>query len=258
MRSATKYLLSVSLLSLGALALTPSCADNNSSLFVIGVIDINTTSCVAKPDTSDAFLAAGTMDLAFTNTYTASVLVGNQLTQRGSREQLRTETSRISLRGAEVKLTTLDGRELGNYSTVGTGFVDASAGDVPSYASMSVNLIPPALGNTAAVRSAKVVLAKIRVFGDSLGNASITSSELDFPINICEGCLILYPSGARDSTIPASADYLCSRAATTTQTTDAPPCIQGQDAAFACTFCSAAYEICQNPKVNPSYAAATP
>jgi hypothetical protein len=254
MRSATKYLLSVGLLSLGTLALTSSCADNNSSLFVIGVIDINTTSCVAKPDTTDAFLAAGTMDLAFTNSYTASVLVGNQLTQRGSREQLRTETSRISLRGAEVKLTTLDGRELGNYSTVGTGFVDAASGDVPSYASMSVNLIPSALGNSAAVRGAKVVLAKIRVFGDSLGNASITSSELDFPINICEGCLVLYPADAADATVPANGGYLCSRSTTTTQNTAAPPCIQGQDQPFACTFCSGAYDLCHDPKLNPSYA----
>jgi hypothetical protein len=253
MRSATKYLLSVGLLSVGTLALTSSCADNNSSLFVIGVIDINRTSCEAKADTTDAFLAAGTMDLAFTNTYTASVLVGNQLTQRGSREQLRTETSRISLRGAEVRLTTLDGRELGNYSTVGTGFVDASAGDVPSYASMSVNVIPPALGNNEAVRNARVVLAKIRVFGDSLGNASITSSELDFPINICTGCLVRYPAEAADPTVVGGADYKCSTATTTTQTTAAAPCLQGQDAPFACTFCSGAYELCRDPKSNPAY-----
>jgi hypothetical protein len=253
MRSATKYLLSVGLLSLGTLALTSSCADNNSSLYVIGVIDTNSTSCVAKADTSDGFLPAGTLDVAFTSSYTAFVLVGNQLTQRGSREQLRTETSRISLRGAEVTLTTLDGRELGNYSTVGTGFVDASAGDVPAYASMAVNVIPAALGNSDAVRNAKVVLAKIRVFGDSLGNASITSSELDFPINICTGCLVRYPSEARDPSVDPKEPYKCTTAATTTQTTAVAPCVQGQDAPFACTFCSAAYPLCRDPKDNPSY-----
>ncbi len=253
MRSATKYLLSVGLLSLGTLSLTASCADNNSSLFVVGVIDIDATSCLAKADTTASFLASGTMDYAFTNSYTASVLVGNQLTQRGDHDTLRTETSRISLRGAEVTLTTLDGHELGHYSTVGTGFVDASAGDVPSYASMAVNLIPPTLGASATVRNAKVVLAKIRVFGDSLGNASITSSELDFPINICDGCLVTYPADAAD---PLSSTYLCSQAATTTQTTDVAACVQGQDAKFACTFCSAAYDICRDPSKNPSYSSA--
>ncbi len=257
MRAATKYLLSVGLLSLGTLALTSSCADNNSSLFVVGVIDINATTCAAKPDTTSALLAQGTLDVAFTSSYTAALLVGNQLTQQGSREQIRTETSRISLRGAEVTLTTLDGRTLGNYSTVGTGFVDASAGDVPSYASMFVNLIPPTLGNNTAVQAAKVVLAKIRVFGDSLGNSSITSSELDFPITICNGCLVRYPADAADTTLPAGTGYRCSTAATTTQTTEAAPCIQGQDAPFACTFCSAAYPLCQDPGKNPSYTATT-
>ncbi|MEI9953850.1 MAG: hypothetical protein WDO74_33950 [Pseudomonadota bacterium] len=126
-RSATKSLLSAFLLTLGSLALIPSCADNNSSLFVVGVMELDPTTCVAKPDSSAVLLAGGILDVAFRSSYTAFVLVGNQLTERGSREQLRTETSRVALRGAEVTLTTLDGRTLGNYSTVGTGFVDASA-----------------------------------------------------------------------------------------------------------------------------------
>ncbi len=256
-RSTITYLLSVSLLSIGSLGLTSSCADNNSSLFVVGVIDASSTTCVAKPDTTSALLASGTMDTAFTTSYTASLLVGNQLTQQGSREQLRTETSRISLRGAEVTLTTLDGRVIGNYSTVGTGFVDASAGDVPSYASMAVNVIPAALGGTDAVKNARTVLAKIRVFGDSLGNSSITSSELDFPINICQGCLVKYPSDAADPTVVAGGPYKCTRAASATQTTDVEPCIQGQDQTFSCTFCSASYDLCRDPACNPSYASST-
>ena len=251
-RSTTKYLLSVGLLSFGSLALIPSCADNNSSLFLIGVIDTNSSACVAKNDTTSAMLPYGTLDVAFSTSYTAAVLVGNQLTERGDREQLRTETSRISLRGAEITLTTLDGKVLGNYSTVGTGFVNASAGDAPSYAAMAVNVIPPALGSSQAVRDARVVLAKIRVFGDTLGNTSITSSELDFPINICQGCLVQY-----DTLDPATGH--CPVPAAATQTTEAPPCALGQDRNISCTTCAAAYPLCGDPGLNPSYApAATP
>ncbi|HEY0466114.1 MAG TPA: hypothetical protein VGC79_18015, partial [Polyangiaceae bacterium] len=130
-RSTTKTLLPALLLTLGSLPLIPSCADNNSSMFVVGVIALDPATCVAKPDTSATFLPGGIMDVAFTQSYTGFVLVGNQLTERGSREQLRTETSHVALRGAEVTLTTLDGKTLGNYSTVGTGFVNAAAGDVP-------------------------------------------------------------------------------------------------------------------------------
>jgi len=254
-RSTTKYLLSVGLLTFGSLALTPSCADNNSSLFVVGVIDINTADCLAKGDTTQALVPFGTLDVAFATSYTAALLVGNQLTQRGSREQLRTETSRVSLRGAEVTLTTLDGRVLGNYSTVGTGFVDASAGDVPAYAAMFVNLIPPALGANDTVRNARVVLAKIRVFGDTLGNKAVTSSELDFPINICNGCLVRYPAEAADPLVAANSPYKCTTAATAVMSTDKAPCLLGQDATFSCTFCSAAYPICRDPALNPAYSA---
>ncbi|MEO6602974.1 MAG: hypothetical protein ABIQ16_24020, partial [Polyangiaceae bacterium] len=75
-------------------------------------------------------------------------------------------------------------------------------------------------------------------------------SELDFPINICEGCLVRYPAYAAATTNPGGSAYTCSTSATTTQTTEVAPCVQGQDAPFACTFCSAAYEICRDPKAN--------
>jgi hypothetical protein len=254
-RSTTNHLLSLGLLTLGTLGLIPGCADNNSSLFVVGVIDIDAATCLAKPDTTATLLANGTMDLAFTSSYTANLLVGNQLTQRGSREQVRTETSRITLRGAEVTLTTLDGQTLGkgSFSTVGTGFVDAASGDVPAYGVMSVNLIPPALGSSVAVENARVVLAKVRVFGDTLGGSAITSSELDFPINVCRGCLVRYPASAADPAQGAGAPYLCSKATTATTATDSAPCVTGQDQPFSCTLCSSASDVCRDPKNNCSY-----
>jgi hypothetical protein len=252
-RSTSKSLLPAFLLMLGSLPLIPSCADNNSSLFIVGVIGLDPSTCVAKPDNTAVMLAGGVMDVIFTQSYTAFLLVGNQLTQRGSREQLRTETSRIALRGAEVTLTTLDGKTLGNYSTVGNGFVNAASGDVPSYAAMSVNIIPSALGTTDAVLSAGTVLAKIRVFGDTLGNAPVTSSQLDFPIRVCAGCLVTYPSDARDPSVPAGGDYKCTTAASTTTTDEAQPCVVGQDQTFPCTTCSAALELCRDPGQNPSY-----
>ncbi|MEI9937022.1 MAG: hypothetical protein WDO69_07340 [Pseudomonadota bacterium] len=251
-RSITKSLLPAFLLTLGSLALIPSCADNNSSMFIVGVISIDASTCVAKPDNTAVMLAEGIMDTAFTSSYTAFLLVGNQLTNRGSREQLRTETSRVVLRGAEVTLTTLDGKTLGDYSTVGTGFVDASASDVPAYAAVSINVIPSALGSNAAVLNAGTVLAKIRVFGDTLGNTAVTSSELDFPIRICEGCLVTYPASAADMTQPPGM-YLCTTAASATDTTEAAPCIVGQDKSFPCTACSASITLCRDPNLNPSY-----
>ena len=253
--SISKSLRAAGPLLLGTLLLAPSCADNNSSLFIVGVLAISATSCIAKPDPTGPFQSNGVLDTAFAQGYTAFVLVGNQLTQRGSREQLRTETSRISLRGAEVQLSALNGEPITGaekpFSTVGTGFVDAAAGDAPSYAAMAVNLIPPGLTNLPAQ-----VLAKVRVFGDTLGNTSVTSSELDFPITVCAGCLIDYDTP--DTTQAAGAPFLCaSSAATSTQTTVARPCVLGQDQTFSCTLCSGTPGICKDPCQNPTYSNTT-
>ena len=262
-RSKTKYLLTAGLLTLGSLVFAPGCATNDSSMFVVGVIDIDQSTCIAKPDTTAAMLAAGVLDTAFKQDYTAFLLVGNQLTQQGSREQLRTETSRVELRGAEVTLTTLAGNDIkitqngksttAHFSTVGTGFVDAAAGDAPSYAAMSVNLIPAAVVASGALPGQ--VLAKIRVFGDTLGGKAVTSSELDFPITICNGCLVTYPAEGD----PTATTYMCpTPSATDTSSAAAGPCVFGQDASFSCTLCSAAYDACKDPKKNKSYTPATP
>ncbi len=262
-RSKTKYLLTAGLLTLGSLAFAPGCATNDSSMFLLGVLDINQSTCIAKADTTAAMLAAGVLDTAFLSNYTAFVLVGNQLTQQGDREQLRTETSHVSLRGAEVTLTHLDGEDItitdkngkkstAHFSTVGTGFVDAAAGDAPSYAAMSVDLIPAGLVATGQISGQ--VLAKIRVFGDTLGGKSITSSELDFPITVCDGCLVTYPAQGD----PTATTYMCpTPSATDTSSTTVQPCFLGQDASFSCTLCSAAVDACKDPKKNPAYTPAT-
>jgi len=256
-RPTIKSLLSASTLLLGTVFLTPSCADNNSSLFIVGVFDIGQSSCIAKPDNTGPFLASGTLDTQFASGYTALLVVGNQLVQEGSTEQLRTETSRVTLRGAEVTLTSLDGRTLdvpgaqNTFSTVGTGFVDPGAGNAPSYATMAVNIIPPGLAGLPAQ-----VLAKIRVFGDTLGGTSLTSSELDFPITVCQGCLVNYDTP--DTTQAAGSPFMCATSsASTTQTTVAKPCILGQDQSFSCTLCAAAYPACKDPCQNPSYASSS-
>jgi len=249
----TKSLLPVLLLTLGSLPLVPSCADNNSSMFLVGVIALDETTCIAKPDNTANLLAGGVLDVAFRQSYTGFLLVGNQLTQRGSREQLRTETSRVTLKGAEVTLTTFDGKTLGNYSTVGTGFVNEAEGDVPAYSAMSVDIIPSALGSNPSLLAAGGVVAKIRVFGDTLGNIAVTSSELDFPIRICDGCLVNYPTSTNDPLRNMGVIYQCTTSATEGQSTDPLPCVIGQDGGFPCTVCSATVDLCLDPSQNPAY-----
>ena len=214
------------------------CADNDSGLYVRGVLAIETPECVAKADPAATELLGGVLDLAFKYTYSAALLVGNQLTRRGSRDQVRTETSRVTLRGAEVQVLNDAQQLLTEFTVPGTGFVDPGTGDEPGYGVMSVQLLPPNLGLSAGTR----VTTEVRVFGDTLGGDEITSASLTFPITVCQGCLISYPLDADD---PATPGYQCTVSADTGSSLTAP-CRTGQDQAIDCRLC-ASLPICQAP-----------
>lgn len=219
----------------------PGCAENDSMMFIVGVMVVEPPSCSVRPDATSVLQARGILDRAFTSGYTGALLVGNQLTQRGSREQLRTETSRVALRGAEIRIETPAGAQLAEFSTVGTGFVDPASGADPSYSAMFVDLIPSSV--SGSLPDGRVVV-KVRVFGDTLGGEEVTSSELSYPIDICTGCLVFYPASAADPTSPT---YMCSGAALTEDFE--PPCQIGQDQMIPCTFCLQ-NPICRDPSLN--------
>src|SRR5687768_7912553 len=73
----------------GALA-TLGCEDNESSLFIVGVLAIEETDCILTPEGNSLLRTSGVLDVSLRSSYTAGLLVGSQLTQRGSRDQLRT------------------------------------------------------------------------------------------------------------------------------------------------------------------------
>ena len=218
---------------------------DEKSLFLIGALDVNATECVAKPESSAIVLAQGVWDLALTSNYTATLLVGNQLARPGAVN----ETERISLRSAEITLSTAEAAVLEKYSTVATGFIDAEA--LPAaYGVMSVNLIP--VGLDERVQRAELLIAKIRVTGEALNGTLLTSSELDFPIRVCTGCLVQYPSSAADPTAPSHSTYLCANATEDTVLTTPAPCLPGQDLPFSCALCAESVAMCRDPQLNPS------
>lgn len=253
LRLPLKSVFAVAIAGLGALTL-PSCATNDSMMFIIGVYARKQGQCTPKPEAESPLWARGTLDRTFASEYTAALLVGNQITERGSREQVRTETSRVALKGAEVTLEDLQGTPLHDpFSSTATGFVDAAAGTDPALAIMYATLIPGSVAGTLPVGT---VLAKVRVFGDTLGGEEVESSELAFPIEICDGCLISYPASARDLTADGS-DYVCKQGVDPSMEsgdTDLElPCQVGVDIPSPCTICSGVYEVCQKPANNCAY-----
>ncbi len=210
------------------------CADNKSGLFIRGVIAVTAPACDAKADPSAATLGGGLMDVALTNEYWAALLVGNQLTERGSRDQVRTETSRVTIRGAVVTVANASGGTLKAYTTDATGFIDPASGTTPGYGVVWVKIVPASL----PLNSDMTVTVKVHVFGDTLGGKHIESTDLTYPITTCSGCLVSFPSNAYDPANPGAGCTGDPGGAT-------QPCFTGQDAPIDCRLCT------QNPVCTP-------
>lgn len=241
--------------SLGAVALlalvgasTTACEENESMLFIVGVMRVTSGDCVVEADADAPIQSNGVLDVSLRSGYTAAVLVGSQLTQRGSRDQLRTETARLSLQGAEVTLTDYEGRVLNlgggvpnPYSTVGTGFVNPGSGEDAGYGVIFVDIVPAGINIPD-----QTIISKVRVFGTTLGGAELESNEYIFPIRICRGCLITYPTSAFDDT-QGTGEFLCATASDAPVGGSGTVCLPGQDDFVPCTMCSTFNDVCRNP-----------
>lgn len=227
----------IPVLAAGVLFGASGCADNEGMLFVRQVIALPAGNCQAAADPSGLFWSSGVLDLALRDSYEASLLVGNQLVRRGSRDLLRTESSRVIIRGAEVALLNDQKAVISEFSVPAAGFIDPGSGDEPGYGVTSALLVPPGTA-TAGTR----IVAEVRVFGDTLGGDEITSAALAFPITVCNGCLISYPADADD---PAQPGYQC--ASSGSDTSGDPPCRLGQDEAVDCRLCAGVSQACLSP-----------
>jgi hypothetical protein len=212
--------------------LTGGCADNDSILFIQGVFLIEGPACEIRPEQGALLLAGGgTLDveLSPTKRYLAPLLVGNQITRRGSRDQLRTETSRIALKGAEVHVLSGGGAtELTAFTTLADGFVDPGSGEDAGYGAIIVTLLPATRDGIDQPEPGEFVdtLVSVRVFGETLGGEEVESNEFRFPVTLCAGCLVGGEVDANGACAPP---------------TDDPPdyagCFLGQDVGIACSQC---------------------
>lgn len=224
---------------------TTSCVDNDTSLYVEGVLALTPPTCEVTADPGSTQIFRGTLDLAFLRSYEGVVLVANQLTPRGNKPQLRTETAGVILKGAEILLTDAEGAELDEFSVPAGGFVATSDSANPGYGAALITMIPPARGQAlfeelegGNLGDSRTLIANVRVFGETAGGIEVTSGEFTYPIDVCVGCLIDFPLEAIEDT---GNGRVCSGAADGARTLQ---CIRGQDAIIDCRTCAATLELC--------------
>lgn len=225
------------LTSLGTLS---GCADNESMLFIRGVMAVDSETCVLTYEPGALLLNRGTYDVGFGNAYYASLLVGNQLASEGDKTRSRTETSNIALEGAEVRLLNPDNSVARRtFTAPGAGFIQVGSGQDTGYGGITVVVVPASSGEDALNNTnmnGDYVIAEIRVFGKTLGGQVVESGLFKFPISVCRGCLVRFPTDSLNT------DGTCRPA----EDADVKqPCRLGQDEYVSCSVCFGSYDICR-------------
>ncbi len=225
--------------------LIAACAHDDSTVFVRGVQAPPATMtggvCTFTADPGGAFLSTGVLDIAFTGGYSAEVLVGSQLISQANHDQIRTESASITLQGAIVRLTDASGTQIKSFTSLSSGFVLPGNGSTASYGDTAVTLIDPATSDllraTLPAHGSKLILAFFKIFGQTLGGTSVETDEFQFPINVCNGCLVVFPSGSQDNALAMVENKPNCKGTGATTTMITTPCISGQDVPVDCRTC---------------------
>jgi hypothetical protein len=165
--------------------------------------------CLYTTDPTQPFVSSGVLDLAQATQYDAEYLVCNQLVPRGNADQLRTETSRIEIQSAVVRITDASGSQLATYSRAVSGTIEPATGTTPGCAPFNVTTIDhlTAVGQMGATSGGSTtrLITFVRFIGHTLGGQYVESNEFSFAVDVCFGCLVRIASGSSMS-LPGPCD----------------------------------------------------
>ena len=117
------------------------------------------------------------------------------------------------------------GKQRTAFTRLGSVSIPASPGSTSSYGVYTdLTLLDPTTARTLrdeinAEKTTKRIIAYIKTFGHTVGGNSFESTEYQFPIEVCLGCLVQFPSAANDPALEVVCGKKnCSLVSTTTTT----------------------------------------
>jgi hypothetical protein len=229
---------------LGIIGMGEGCTDENTGFFILGNEHVESPECVARAEPTETMIITGVLDVAIKPDYEATLLVGSQLAPRGDKASLRTETMITTIAGAEVQLYTDTGALDTEFTVPAAGVIRPESGSDPGFGIITATLIPAASGVALADElndpaEVRTRVAKVTVFGKTIGGLDVESAPFTFVIRVCEGCLVDFPADAFDPALGCTGGG----------STDAqvPPCRPGQDDALDCRICAGQNDFCLFP-----------
>lgn len=196
------------LLGLGML----SCQDRDFGLTIRQVQPVDLDTCEVELDES-IFQSAGSVDMALRTNYFINVRIENNLlgiteVKGFDESDSRVNTSDVVLRSATIEYTTLDTISTAIQSPI----VVPLSGTVQLNAAVTVGvevlnsavlaqlrdadefLVVDDTGAVRPVPASVKLIARIRIAGETLDGKAVESNEFLYPVDVCNGCLITYPS----------------------------------------------------------------
>lgn len=224
-------------------AVMPACAENDQSIFIRQMLapaqNRQNNSCVYSSDPTQTAISEGTLDIGIAEKgYVGHLLVGSQLIARGDGNNTRGESNRAHLDGAVVRITDPNGGTLGEFTSLGSGFIDAQLNNQPSFDAFIVTILDAStiqkVADQVTPAKDKLVVANIKVFGRTVGGVDLETGEFQFPIRLCRGCKVSFAGGDD----PATPGLDCNLPLETTGgSANTLPCIAGQDEVTPCQLC---------------------
>lgn len=241
----------VSLLAAGSVvgAALPACATNDQTIFIRGALAPSANRqgglCVWTNDPQQTVLFRAGFDVGLSDSYFAILLVGNQLIARGDPQNNRAESNRAHINGGVVRVTEAGGAPIDpthpdGFTSLATGFNDPQTNNAPGYSVVGLVAVDKPTRDILAAQlptrqSSKTVLINVKVFGTTLGGVDLESGEYQFPMQVCNGCLVNLSDGYEPTSLKQPRN--CDKAPEANATQNTGPCFLGQDLTVSCRDC---------------------
>ncbi len=198
-----------------------SCEKNAASVFIrrmqapiaAGVVCMIPLDPIVQP------VAEGIMDVGVRDDYLVNPLIQSSLVATANPNFGRIETNGATIEGFVVELR--EGSPDGPlvevpFSVYQTTFVPPSMAGAPSFGITTLQVIPPGIGQRLRAdvcvidrqgvttdcpvprirERVKRIIVRMTAFGRTQGNISIETPSFDFPVNVCCGCTVQFPTDA--------------------------------------------------------------
>lgn len=235
--------------SMGGISLS-ACAHDDSTIFVQSVLAPQLvapgTGCSYTDDPTQPAIDTGFLDIAVRNSYSAAFLLANQLVPRGNPAAPQTETSYVNIKGAIVQVTDAASGAATSpaFTSLASVVLPPAQGTTPGYSALpDITLIDEmTVANLGIVPGEEVrLLVYAKFFGDTLGGQYVESDNYQFPVSVCNGCLISFTAA---DISPACSNVNCLGNSGAMAQTPQVPC-NGEDFPVDCQACLG------NPICNP-------